>query len=474
MRDARLPTLPHFLWVALTLLPALGCLQRPASTTSALPTAVRQETRKVKVVGLPQGGESPPQVGGQIGKGSATGKGAFAGAGGGALAGLMVSAQTGPFAVFLAPILVPVGTVIGAGGGAVIGFANGIPEAKGKALEETLARNQSDLCSELARRVTQRLALAGMVAPAEGEVEDLRLEVSVDRWGMFGGTGSSPMGDLQATITYRVLPPQGPALRERHFLVGGARRPFSEWSAGDVLLQQALEGLLDSAAESVVDGAFLVQDLYLWNTFSPWNCGLKHLDPPATYMAASPMHSWQRRVGGLQPRLQWEAFPRTQDAVAGAEAFLKRITDVGYDLRIWRSVGGGPGELVYQRQNLRLPPMTGPAAGSGTSQDLIAVPAATPGAAEPATEVSSEPRVGHVVEVPLSPGTEYLWSVRARFRFDGEVRVTRWSMNPQQDFRTMSGSARWMVGWGGASAGRLAFCREDGIPPLHHHRFSTP
>lgn len=449
--SVRTLTLPALLSVALTLLPTLGCLTSPTATPIPAAAPPWLEARKVSVFAQPLGAEAQPQVGGQVGKGSGAGKGALAGAGGGALAGLRVSLETGTLAPFLAPILIPVGALVGATGGAVVGYANAIPEAKARGLKESLERSRLDLCAELAQRVAQRLPGVGRSAPAEGEAEDLRLEVSVDQWGMFGGTGSDPKADLEATVSYSVFTPDNARVLSRRFVLGGARRSFSEWNEGGENIQrQALEQLLEAAADGVVDGVFFTLEPRRGERGSPAGCGLKHLDPPATLLAGSPLHLGSPRVADLTPKLAWEALTSVPAAVEGADP-QRAITEMRYDLRIWRSIGGGPGELVYERLALELSPQPAP----GVAEE---------GATEP-----SGRRVEHRVEVPLLKGTEYLWAVRARYRAFGEVRTTRWSMNPEQEFHARSGSDRWLN-----SGPQKYSCLDEGIPPLHHHRFRTP
>ena len=62
----------------------------------------------------------------------------------------------------------------------------------------------------------------------------------------------------------------------------------------------------------------------------------------------------------------------------------------------------------------------------------------------------------HTVETPLESDTQYLWSVRARFELDGQLRVTPWGVLrlPRQslvdDSRSMS------------------------VPPRGYYRFVTP
>jgi hypothetical protein len=104
-------------------------------------------------------------------------------------------------------------------------------------------------------------------------------------------------------------------------------------------------------------------------------------------------------VDSLQPTFRWEAFPRKQDLAADKEGVLGTLTTLTYDLQIWRAGYSFqyPAERVY----------------------------ATQGLAE----------ASHRIEAPLSPGTRYSWSVRARFVVNGEPRVTEWAMYEWEDTR---------------------------------------
>ncbi len=89
-------------------------------------------------------------------------------------------------------------------------------------------------------------------------------------------------------------------------------------------------------------------------------------------------------VDSLQPAFQWQPFPRPVDDFAG------RIKDVTYELRIWTTTQGPSGKLRYSRDDLKL--------------------------------------ASHRLEESLQPSIQYLWSVRARFMIDGDMRVTEWGM----------------------------------------------
>ncbi|GLH67196.1 hypothetical protein [Geothrix edaphica] len=434
---------------------AWGCTApHPLAYTSAVPEPARRGTTTVEVVSVAPEAGTQARLDGEVGKGHATGKGAATGAATGAAAGLMVSLQTGPFFVILAPILVPAGTLMGGAGGAVVGYAQGIPEKEAQAVKALLARDPADLSAELARKVARRLPSAGKAPAPPGSTPGLRLEVSALSWGLYGGAGSYPVADFELTTSYRVLDPQGTALLFRTFTVGGPRRPFQEWSAEEGRrLREALEATLDAAAEAVADSAFLVQDFHLSMSTTPSTCGLRPRKPGQVSLAASPLHGATPKVESLSPTLQWEAFPRREDLDHDSGRLFARISEVRYDLRIWKSVGGGPGELVYERLGFRLDPQSDPA---------------TPGE-DP--QPPSAAFVEHRLDCVLAPATEYLWSVRARFRLDGEERASRWSMNQAPDSRTQPAFRRWLPYRLPPARG---LCVYDGIPPLRHHRFCTP
>jgi hypothetical protein len=89
------------------------------------------------------------------------------------------------------------------------------------------------------------------------------------------------------------------------------------------------------------------------------------------------------------PTLSWNPFP-----TADYEVLRERITDVSYDLRIWKAYQparyeSAPETLVYSRVGL------------------------------------AGPR--HRVEDSLEEKTSYVWAVRARFKLEGEWRVSPWS-----------------------------------------------
>ena len=113
------------------------------------------------------------------------------------------------------------------------------------------------------------------------------------------------------------------------------------------------------------------------------------------------------KVDSVQPTLRWESFPRPNDRAGDRAATQGRIHQVTYELRIFKAqripfretwgpggylayVGFLPGEEVYVREALLEP--------------------------------------FHKLEKPLEPSAWYFWTVRARFKIDGHLRVTEWGV----------------------------------------------
>jgi hypothetical protein len=117
--------------------------------------------------------------------------------------------------------------------------------------------------------------------------------------------------------------------------------------------------------------------------------GLRPVYPayPDTYQwdYAKPYDRVVKEVESLQPNLEWESFPRQRYLSTNAGKRFEQISNVTYELRIF----GEASELVYERAGLIAP--------------------------------------HHRIETPLQPSSRYHWSVRARFDFEGQSRVTQWS-----------------------------------------------
>ncbi len=99
------------------------------------------------------------------------------------------------------------------------------------------------------------------------------------------------------------------------------------------------------------------------------------------------------KIDTIEPTFRWDSFPRKKDVESKKQELhevLGRITDVTYDLKIFRAENDYPAELMYSKQGLTEP--------------------------------------FHKIKKPLESCTKYFWSVRARFKLDNKTRVTGWSV----------------------------------------------
>jgi len=112
-------------------------------------------------------------------------------------------------------------------------------------------------------------------------------------------------------------------------------------------------------------------------------------------------------VDDLQPTFQWEAFPRPLD-LAGRQGKKGQFTDVSYELSVFQAIAKGVDALKRMSKGVGAIPKhyaVGP---------LLYRRTGLP-----------EPR--HHMEEPLQPCGRYAWTVRARFKLDGQPRVTEWT-----------------------------------------------
>jgi hypothetical protein len=114
---------------------------------------------------------------------------------------------------------------------------------------------------------------------------------------------------------------------------------------------------------------------------------LQGLDPSAPRLKYS-FFSYFPNIDNLQPTFAWQAFPRELDIKRVPEQ-MNRVKDVRYDLVIAGEQNNFPGEIIYRRDGL--------------------------------TQNS------HQLEISLSPGEHYYWTVRARFELDDRQQLTEWS-----------------------------------------------
>jgi hypothetical protein len=117
-------------------------------------------------------------------------------------------------------------------------------------------------------------------------------------------------------------------------------------------------------------------------------------DPPDTVSFLLPNASSTNKViNTLQPTFRWEAFPASWDIREDRKGIVDRISDVTYDLRLWRVNEKSGKELIYEKKGLK--------------------------------------DNKHKIECSLKPASNYLWTVRARFKLDDKYKSTYWATFPK-------------------------------------------
>lgn len=172
----------------------------------------------------------------------------------------------------------------------------------------------------------------------------------------------------------------------------GESLKLSEWLANQgAPLLRALEAGYESLGSHIYDEVFLLYPLPRPGP-SFLSFGLEPIAPSmghGLFQRGGPIDmdiGWPK-VNYWQPTLSWQRFPRDFDVETSPEE-MGRVRNVRYDLVVAREHNLAVAEITYRRE--------------GLSEDV------------------------HTVETPLSPGTRYFWTVRARFELDGRQRVTDW------------------------------------------------
>jgi len=122
---------------------------------------------------------------------------------------------------------------------------------------------------------------------------------------------------------------------------------------------------------------------------------------------------------------------------------LNAVSNIRYDLRLWKVISDYPPQLVYERRTLTVPE--------------------------------------HTLDQPLESKTRYFWSVRARFDVNGKTRATRWSCYRSPNYNIygnhikQEASPATFLGFALAYGARFRDpCTLDFILTTHYYRFETP
>ena len=278
---------------------------------------------------------------------------------------------------------------------------------------------------------------------------DLVLEVAVNDVGFIAGPEEDPVVSVFVHATIRAIRVVDGTEQGKDISVYISRKhPLSLWLKDDSRpIRSELAAAHASIAERSIEKLFLVRETEL--PFSmPRRCMLTPYSPEEPWVRSG-SDSWLLATPAIESRtpvFRWEAFPREVDRITDPSAGWGPVTDVSYDLRIWKAVGNYPEVLVYDRTGMK-----------GTAQAIRTNITEHTDSGDRRTESKVTRTVEHTLEITLEPATEYFWTVRARFQEGGRQRVTRWSYSGA----LLGGSA-------------LDPCTVDHIPSKNYYRFSTP
>ncbi len=471
--------LPAMNWIqALSGLLWCGLLAGCADLPAPPPESTRAELGKVVITPA----LFPPQSNIRLfAKGTAAGaaRGAAAGATAG-LAGAGTFAAAGALEAVIAPYLAVVMVPAMATGSAYLGAQSAVSGQDAAALEAAVEHNLAalEVPDMLARSIAQAARLdagrditmfpsAGPTTPQAApdyrslgkSGADNVLEVAATKVGFTGGKR------LRFYLVARVRllhVADGSQRYEREFVYQSDTYPARLWAKDRASLFQAeLTRAYTSLAQSVVDQVFLLPRLPLASKAAQTGepgltdllggrdaCGLAWVSPPREYRPSigdTDQSNWNGFpvVADRQPTLSWESFPREADRRADHDGSLPGIRNVRYDLRVWENRDEAPPALVYERRDLSSP--------------------------------------SHGVEEPLSPGTRYFWSARARFELAGTVHATQWGCFRTPGYLTYAGdkvkpeqSPVAVLGPLLAGSAPRDVCTLDFIPTANYYRFRTP
>ncbi|WP_374090403.1 hypothetical protein [Methylomicrobium lacus] len=369
-------------------------------------------------------------------------KGRMAGAGRGILKGLktLVGAPAIGLGVDIVGGTAGLGTLLGMTYGAlylpaspILGAMKAVPEKESKKIEQAIPNILSKLnvqesfANHVIKTSVNNLSgyhlelLNSKFSEAEKnqsyknlklEGFDSILELAIDEIGFDGGEGGNPSIAFLMKGHYRLLYlADNSELSTKTLSYISSKHKLSEWLAND---SQQIQNEFDEGyhrfATETLENSFLLVDLPapMWSADD--HCMLRPLYPEFGFglLETGPEYY---PIDSLQPTLKWESFPREIDI----KSFSNPISEVTYDLQIWSVITDSPGDLVYEKSKLSTP--------------------------------------FHKLEQPLISSNRYFWTVRARFKLNGQQRITNWSYSRKP--------------------GAIS-CSERLIPDANYFRFTTP
>lgn len=403
----------------------------PPQTIGQQYDAQRLEVARVALIA----DKTPPDIEG-VHLGLTRGEGAAAGAAGGALYPIVAGAEiAGPFGLVAGVLLMPVFAIGGAISGATGGHsADLLREAEANAyqlidsgyLQKSLLeriRNYGHENVELdffrlpdadhgALAVPPR-SMDSLLKPTDFVLEIKLLKIALEE-------------SLEIDARARLLSVDtGAVLNDSQYQFLSVRHDLTEWMAdGAAPLKNTIEYGLQTLAEDIIDENFLLfYPIEPKQASSPQEDGtsdqvqrsenkqVPHYVLSPIYPALDSCFLCERpfstrphssigslefvEVASVQPTLQWERFPREHD-LGGSDGSHHQITDVRYELRIFDTA---------------IP----------ASTNILLVPA------QQVYEARGIPEPLLTVNSGLNACSDYFWTVRARFKLDGRIRVTEWA-----------------------------------------------
>lgn len=421
-----------------------GCATtNPHSFSSPVPEEVKKQIRHVLII--------PAKFNPQIDYHPSFAKGRDVGAAKGAASGAMLGAfeamhfaiTGGGLGILLLPFFVAGGVVIGGTIGGIDGALESVPEENAKQIEETVDNSLSNL--DIQGTMAEHVYIAGNnltnykytilkeIGPrSQEEIPDyltlnlegnnIILEVRVISLGFKGGKGSNPYISINMKVNARVIDvTSGEEIYSDIWPYVSREQPLSKWVGNNAKpLHDEFESCYQSIAENIIERIFLLHEFHV---ASKWEgsqtCVLQPFYPE--YMGIDIFSGGLKypEVDSLQPTLEWEPFPRKKDINRDKKGILNRIDEITYDLKIWREEDFIQNEPLYSRQGIGKPK--------------------------------------HKIEIKLEKSKKYFWTFRARLKFDGQYRVTKWA-HSRVPFMPFDEDP----------------CNLNSIPIAYYYRFKTP
>jgi len=298
----------------------------------------------------------------------------------------------------------------------------GGPRTSDKAIDHTVSPiNASDMA--IVVRI-DKILLAGHAKGKEKPAGDTLPEEKTSDGTPFVPVESDPQvaiiltGDVAA-----VRISDGSDLLKEPFRESVPSRRQSEWTQDPLAMLRDIDAALQSFSRYAMEKVFLLHNIqpitsggrmvYCMMAARESELGLIRKNMRGEIAEVS--------VDTLQPTLKWEAFPRYTDREDGPKGLADKISDVTYDLKVWKGTEGRPLQLIYERTGAKT-------VETWKEHRVRPMRPSDYGGMEEQPEITRrEGLAEHKMEATLEPASEYYWTVRARFKLDGKTRISPWS-----------------------------------------------